>query len=266
MLGNENSGGSSTAVLRMVHENPRILDSWRESAAAGDVEAQFAVAVALLHGAADDGAEAATEAVRLLRMASNLGHASSMFELGECLALGVGTARDEAEAARLWRHAAEQGHEAAQARLAASEACNDMARAAAATEVLASPPESQETEMLRAAASNGDVEAQIKLGAMVENDEEAARLFQQAASKGNAEAQFRLGLCHFDGTGMPQSDAEAVRLFRLAAQQGTFICTRMCTWKNPTGSDDSFCSFFCSFFCFYSYLNPMQGTWKHSLR
>ena len=40
-----------------------------------------------------------------------------------------------------------------------------------------------------------------------------------AAEQGDAEAQFNLGVRYRDGTGVPQDDAEAVRWYRLAAEQ-----------------------------------------------
>ena len=80
---------------------------------------------------------------------------------------------------------------------------------------------------LKAAAEQGDVEAQLNLGYMYgfgegvpQNDTEAVRWFRMAAEQGLATAQFNLGIGYQYGRGVPKNDAEAVRWYRLAAEQG----------------------------------------------
>jgi TPR repeat protein len=57
------------------------------------------------------------EAVRLYRLAAAQGHAGAQFNLGLMFAKGEGVAQDKAEAVRLYRLAAAQGHAKAAAAL-----------------------------------------------------------------------------------------------------------------------------------------------------
>ena len=51
-------------------------------------------------------------------------------------------------------------------------------------------------------------------------NEEAASLQRAAAEQGDADAQLKLGRFYFSGSGVPQDDAEGARWVRLAAEQG----------------------------------------------
>jgi TPR repeat protein len=56
-----------------------------------------------------------TEAVKWYRKAADKGNATAQFNLGMCYKNGIGTSKDESEAARWFRKAADQGLEKAQA-------------------------------------------------------------------------------------------------------------------------------------------------------
>ena len=58
------------------------------------------------------------KAVALYRLAAAAGHAGALFNLGICFRDGLGVPQDLAEAARLWRQAADKGHTSAEAALA----------------------------------------------------------------------------------------------------------------------------------------------------
>ena len=80
---------------------------------------------------------------------------------------------------------------------------------------------------IRQAAEQGDVEAQVKLGAAYHNGEgveqdfaEAVKWFRLAAAQGNAQAQNSLGYVYMYGKGVEQDEIEAVKWIRLAAEQG----------------------------------------------
>jgi TPR repeat protein len=80
---------------------------------------------------------------------------------------------------------------------------------------------------LRAAASEGDANAQYILGSLYLNGEGvptnyAKALFwlQKSANQNNKDAQFLLGVMYDNGEGVPQDYAQAVSWFRKAADQG----------------------------------------------
>ena len=85
-----------------------------------------------------------------------------------------------------------------------------------------------EANRCRAAAEQGDADAQNNLGLMyvtgcgVNRDEaEAVRWYRKAAEQGNAHGQFGLGTMYEVGFGgLPEDAAEAIRWYRRAAEQG----------------------------------------------
>jgi TPR repeat protein len=99
--------------------------------------------------------------------------------------------------------------------------------------VTAASPQSKENlapdaplEKIRAAAQNGDPEAQLNLGVCYAQGEgvpkdyaEAVKWFRKAAEQNLAEAQFNLGVCYHKGEGVPKDAAEAVKWYRKAAEQ-----------------------------------------------
>ena len=87
--------------------------------------------------------------------------------------------------------------------------------------------EVRETAAIRAAAEQGDADAQVKLGdryakgtGVPEDLERAVVWFRKAAEQGNALGQFVLGKCYAFGYGVPKDVAQAVVWFRKAAEQG----------------------------------------------
>jgi TPR repeat protein len=85
-------------------------------------------------------------------------------------------------------------------------------------------------EEFRAAAKNGDAEAQYYLGRMylmadgVPSDyKQAADFFRKAAAHGNANAQFYLGVLNYLGEGVPQDYSKAVKWYSRAAAQGDHV-------------------------------------------
>ena len=84
-----------------------------------------------------------------------------------------------------------------------------------------------ELDRVRAAAGNGDLEAQARLGGMyywgqgAPMDWAQAQVWlRKAAERGSASAQAKLGAMCFLGQGAPQDPVEAVKWFRRAAEQG----------------------------------------------
>jgi hypothetical protein len=121
------------------------------------------------------------EAVKWYRLAAEHGHAWAQFDLGACYYNGRGVPKDERESVKWYRLAAEQGHAHAQANLGYC----------------------------------------YKHGVGVAKDErEAVKWFRPAADQGRAGAQFNLGQCYQRGAGVAKDEREAIKWFQLAAEQG----------------------------------------------
>lgn len=146
----------------------------------GDAEAQMTLGMVYAEGG-ESVPKDNVEAVKWWRMAANQGNPAGQRILGFLYEAGFGVKRNDAEAARWYRKAAEQG----------------------------------------------DAEAQISLGRLYEmglgvgqSYAAAAKWYRMAASQGNAKGQLRLGILFNEGKGMKQDNAEAAKWYRLAAEQG----------------------------------------------
>ena len=122
------------------------------------------------------------EAVKLFRLAAKQGHAGAQFSLGQAYHKGNGVPQDDAEALKWHRQAAEQGHAKAQNELG-----------------------------MRYAEGRGGV---------LENDAEAAKWYRKAAKQGNIDAQFNLGGLYYRGNGVPKNYRESYVWMSLAAANG----------------------------------------------
>jgi hypothetical protein len=80
----------------------------------------------------------------------------------------------------------------------------------------------------RMAAEQGNLEAQFRLGRLVQegapglkkNAETAAKLYEGAAKQGHSGAQNWLGYCYQHGLGVPKSDENAMLWYKRAADSG----------------------------------------------
>ncbi len=164
------------------------------------------------------------EAVRLYRLAADQGNALGQTNLGYMYATGRGgLAMDEAEAVRLYRLASDRGYAMAQADLGYMYAngLGGLAR-----------NDAEAVRLYRLAANQGFTAGLTNLGLMYANgrgsllkdDAEAARLYWLAASHGDATALGDLGVMYKAGRGgLPKDDAKAVKLFRMAADRGSAV-------------------------------------------
>jgi hypothetical protein len=100
----------------VAEDEERGLALGRESAAAGSCFGQYVVGACYYNGCGGV-AEDYAEAVRLYRLAADQGHAGAQNNLGSMIEIGLGVAQDRAEAIRLYRLAAAQGDEFATAAL-----------------------------------------------------------------------------------------------------------------------------------------------------
>jgi hypothetical protein len=85
----------------------------------------------------------------------------------------------------------------------------------------------QDLNVLRALAEQGDIAAQLELGAEYSTGEhvtldffEASRLFRLAADQGNETAQFFLGTMYLGGKGVPLDKLQGAYLISQVAEQG----------------------------------------------
>lgn len=128
--------------------------------------------------------------------------------LGVAYANGLGVAKNDAEAMKWFRKAAEKEYE-----YRAGPAYDDTAGAA---------------KWLRKAAEQGNIFAAYYLGriyteggeGVAENKAKAAIWFRKAAEQGYVDAQFQLGEMYYSGEGVAKNHAEAAKWYRKAAKQG----------------------------------------------
>ena len=124
--------------------------------------------------------------------------------------------RDDAEAVRWYRRAADQGDALAQYHLG-----NTYAEGTGVSQDYA-----EAVRWYRLAADQGDARSQFSLGVMYakglgvpENDYEALRWFRRAAEQGDARSQFNLGFIYAKGKWVPQDYIQAHKWFNLAASR-----------------------------------------------
>jgi TPR repeat protein len=161
------------------------------------------------------------EAARLFRLAADKGDAAAQANLGVFYEHGRGgLAKDDREAARLYRLAADQGNAKGQASLGFFYA---QGRGGLAKD------DQEAARLYRLAADQGNARGQSNLGdfcrdgrgGLAKDDREAARLYRLAADQGNADGQAGLAFFYAEGrAGLAKDEREAARLWRLAADQG----------------------------------------------
>jgi TPR repeat protein len=186
----------------------------KPKAEAGDAASQYELGLlyAIGQGVPKDDAQA----VKWYRKAAEQNLPQAQYELGLRYSNGNGVAKDSAEAAKWYRKAADQGLAAAQTTLAACYALGEGV----------SQDYTEAARWLRKAAEQNDAQAQDVLGncyrdgpGVQKDDVEAAKWFRKAAEQNNAEGQYNLGGCYHDGEGVPKNQAEAVKWWRKAAEQ-----------------------------------------------
>ena len=157
------------------------------------------------------------EAARLYRQAADLGNRQATLNLGGLYHDGRGVAQDYAEALRLYRKAADLGDPQAMTNVGVMYAHGEG--------VPKSGPEAVRWYQKAAEAGHPAGTTYLALayekGEMIAKDYgEAVRLYRKAAEAGNRQAILNLGTMYYRGRGVNQSYAEAMRLFRQAADLG----------------------------------------------
>ena len=148
------------------------------------------------------------EAIRWFRLAAQQDDASAMNALGAMYATGRGVASDDTEAAKWYRRAAERGDPVGQRALAL----------AYRTGKGVPRDEAEALRWLRLAADQGDVPALRWLGIMSSDDVEAFGWYRRAAEQGDGPAMWALGFVYRRGQGVGRDDVQAVYWFHRAAE------------------------------------------------
>jgi hypothetical protein len=190
------SGGFYSDGAHTKRNKELALKHFRLAADQGQPEAETTLGMLYFNGLAEDDGSASDqhvllqknerEAVRLYRSAAEKGHAPAQYYLGVCLEDGLGTVKNEAEACHWYKLAADHGYADAEFSLGTC----------------------------------------YEYGCGVLKDlKEAIRLYRLAAQHLQADAQYSLGVCYADGhiraTEEPfegvNMEAEAFKWYKLAA-------------------------------------------------
>lgn len=149
--------------------------------------------------------------------AAATGDARAQWAWGHVLYFGLGVENNEAEAARMWLLAAQQGHPRAQNDIAWM---YDNGRGVAQDFVQAARWYREAVNQEHAGAAN-DLGLMYEEGRGVAQDfAEARRLYELGEEGGNELAAYNLGLMYERGTGVAVDVAEAMRHYGIAAEWG----------------------------------------------
>ena len=195
--------------------DPKLLADIRAKAETGDAQSQNELGRAFLRGSLGV-AKDEVEAVKWFRKAAEQNLVEAQVNLGCCCGTGAGVVKDEVEAVKWYRKAAKQNYAPAQGLLGASYAYGHG--------VAEDYPEA--VKWYRKAAEQNDAGAQHSLGncyangqGVAKNQAEAVKWYRKAAEQNFASAQGSLGTCYADGQGVAKNEAEAVKWYRKAAEQ-----------------------------------------------
>jgi TPR repeat protein len=231
--GDTESNGLRQKILRDLEVLKAELELLK--AEKGDAQAQDKLGNTFLVGSLGVAKDEA-EAVRWFRKAAEQNHAEAENSLGSCYACGQGVAKDEVEAAKWYRKAAERGNAHAQCNLGVS---YDTGQGVAKDEVEA-------LKWYRKAAEQGNAVAQCNLGVsygtgqgVAKDEAEAVKWFRKAAEQNLASAQFSLGFCYYTGRGVAKNEVEAVQWYRKAAESENVRALNGLAWVLATSENSA---------------------------
>ena len=202
----------------------KAVPLFRDAAKAGyriDVQTSFEVGQFLFSG--NEVRKDELEAVKWYRYAADQGHADAQFELGKCYFHGIGVKQDYAEAAKWFQKADDRGHdEAGEFRQAAELFLNAQKGRPAAQYDLG---RAYEFGFPGITKTLSEAVKWYRKAADQGHDEAKNRLkiveMILNAQNGQAKAQYELGMAYENGSDdFRKSPAEAVTWFRKAANQG----------------------------------------------
>jgi TPR repeat protein len=195
----------------------RTTEQIKASATAGDEEDQRALGYWYENGQGGLPKDD-SEAVKWYRKAAEQGDADGQNDLGRMYYNGRGVAKDEAEAVKWYQKAAEQGHGWAENNLGWMYA----------TGTGVAKDENEAAKWHRKAAEQGNPSAQGNLGWMyangrgvVKDETESLKWYRLAAEAGDSKAQLDIGIMYLDGKGGVARDREeALKWLRKPFQAG----------------------------------------------
>jgi TPR repeat protein len=185
------------------------------NASSNDPNAIFNRAYALENGVNVMKNEA--DAAKMYRAAADENHFGAQANLGRMYRDGRGVQQNHAEAVRWFTLAAVQGDPWAQSLLGSM---YDYGQGVAQDHVEAIRWYRKSADQGFAAGQNNLAVLYDKGFGVAQDHTEAVRLYRLSAEQGDANAQNNLGVMYQMGRGVAQDDAEAVRWYRLAAEQG----------------------------------------------
>ncbi len=203
-------------AARQSEADRKLLAEIRAKAEKGDAEAQFDLGTAFIFGNLGV-VKDEMEAVKWIRKAAEQNHASAQNNLGYFCAQGLGVKKDDVEAVKWYRKAAVQNHATAQYNLGLCyERGGGMEK-----------DEEEAVKWYLKAAEQDHAKAQNNLGLCYANGQgvakdevKAVKWYRKAAEQNLASAQYNLGICYERGDGVVKDYVEAVKWVRKAAEQG----------------------------------------------
>ena len=174
------------------------------------------------------------EAMRLYREAAQQGHVEAQYELGCEYNAPLSEYHDCCEAVKWLRMAAEQGHQEAQAELGHSYEFG------VGVEIDLKEAEkwyhmSQEEAPVANKKTKSTPSALYKKGREYYKNQDytnAFLCFEQAAEQGHADAQYFLALCYQDGTGVEKNKKMMWKWYYAASDNGNMIARGLCELRN----------------------------------
>jgi TPR repeat protein len=158
-----------------------------------------------------------TEAVKWYRKAANQGYAEAQYGLGRMYDYGEGVRESDNQAVKWYQKAADQGYAKAQSQLGWMYQSGKGVR----------KDYKQAVKWYQKAADQGSAGAQKNIGWMYHNGKgvredykQAVKWYQKAADQGSAGAQYNVGWMYQNGKGVLKDDIQAVKWYRKAANQG----------------------------------------------
>jgi len=193
-----------------------------------------------------------------LRSKAEEGISWAQYDLGLMYAQGQGTEKNQAEAVKWFRKAADKGDDKAQEffklmydvqGVAKSEV--ELIKAAEQGNVEAqyklgrmfdngwygTQSNRKAEKWYRKAAEQGNALAQYYLGRITEDKTKALKWYRMSAEQGNTEAQYEIGNAYSNGRGVAPNNAEAMKWYLKAAEQGNTNAQYHLGWMYNYGHD-----------------------------